>query len=124
MKTSAAAAPGSAHQTPGATPRAGTAGEDHLTGPDRMPLSQGFVLDTHRAGAPEENLGRVGEGAHVQVGPVHDRVQVCPGRREPAAAVQVATRFTVTTECGLPDHEADAWYCRKCGRCLPERAQG
>lgn len=23
-------------------------------------------------------------------------------------------------ECGLPDHEADAWYCRQCGRALPE----
>ena len=22
-------------------------------------------------------------------------------------------------ECGLPDHEADAWHCRKCGRMLP-----
>lgn len=23
-------------------------------------------------------------------------------------------------ECGLPDHETDAWHCRKCGRALPE----
>ncbi len=23
------------------------------------------------------------------------------------------------TECGLPDHESDAWHCRKCGRALP-----
>ena len=23
------------------------------------------------------------------------------------------------TECGLIDHEADAWHCRKCGRALP-----
>ena len=22
-------------------------------------------------------------------------------------------------ECGLPDHETDAWHCRKCGRSLP-----
>ncbi len=25
-------------------------------------------------------------------------------------------------ECGLPDHENDAWYCRQCGRALPQRA--
>ena len=24
-------------------------------------------------------------------------------------------------ECGLPEHENDAWYCRKCGRALPEQ---
>ncbi|HET8819224.1 MAG TPA: ion transporter [Xanthomonadaceae bacterium] len=23
-------------------------------------------------------------------------------------------------ECGLPDHESDAWHCRKCGRALPD----
>ena len=23
-------------------------------------------------------------------------------------------------ECGLPDHETDAWHCRKCGRTLPD----
>lgn len=23
------------------------------------------------------------------------------------------------TECGLPDHEPDAWHCRKCGKALP-----
>jgi voltage-gated potassium channel len=23
------------------------------------------------------------------------------------------------TECGLPDHESDAWHCRQCGRALP-----
>ena len=23
-------------------------------------------------------------------------------------------------ECGLPDHENDAWHCRKCGRALPD----
>ena len=22
-------------------------------------------------------------------------------------------------ECGLPDHESDAWHCRQCGRALP-----
>ena len=27
------------------------------------------------------------------------------------------------TECGLPDHEADAWCCRKCGHCLPDRGE-
>jgi voltage-gated potassium channel len=25
-------------------------------------------------------------------------------------------------ECGLIDHEADAWHCRKCGRTLPDHA--
>jgi voltage-gated potassium channel len=22
-------------------------------------------------------------------------------------------------QCGLPDHESDAWHCRKCGHVLP-----
>ena len=44
---------------------------------------------------------------------------------ELARTMREKNRMTVRcTECGLPDHEADAWYCRKCGRCLPERAQG
>jgi len=28
-------------------------------------------------------------------------------------------RRLVCVECGLPEHEADAWHCRKCGRTLP-----
>jgi voltage-gated potassium channel len=28
-------------------------------------------------------------------------------------------RVVRCVECGLPDHETDAWHCRKCGRSLP-----
>ncbi len=28
-------------------------------------------------------------------------------------------RRLVCVECGLPEHETDAWHCRKCGRTLP-----
>lgn len=26
-------------------------------------------------------------------------------------------------ECGLPDHEADAWFCRQCGKSLPGQGE-
>ncbi len=43
---------------------------------------------------------------------------------ELARSMRERDRMTVRcNECGLPDHEADAWYCRKCGRCLPDRAE-
>ncbi|GHD68580.1 ion transporter [Luteimonas padinae] len=42
---------------------------------------------------------------------------------ELARSLQPRRRQVRCTECGLPDHEADAWHCRKCGRALaPEDA--
>ena len=38
---------------------------------------------------------------------------------ELAKAMQKPRRRVRCGECGLPDHEADAWHCRQCGRALP-----
>ena len=38
---------------------------------------------------------------------------------ELARSLQPRRRQVRCTECGLPEHEADAWHCRKCGRALP-----
>jgi len=38
---------------------------------------------------------------------------------ELARSLQPRRRRVRCAECGLPDHEADAWHCRKCGRALP-----
>ena len=38
---------------------------------------------------------------------------------ELARSLQPRRRQVRCGECGLPDHEADAWHCRKCGRALP-----
>jgi len=38
---------------------------------------------------------------------------------ELARSLQPRRRHVRCRECGLPDHEADAWHCRKCGRALP-----
>lgn len=42
---------------------------------------------------------------------------------ELARTMRERDRMTVRcSECGLPDHEIDAWHCRKCGRALPDRS--
>ena len=38
---------------------------------------------------------------------------------ELARTVRGTRRHVRCPECGLPDHEEDAWHCRKCGRTLP-----
>lgn len=38
---------------------------------------------------------------------------------ELARSMQPKRRVVRCVECGLPDHETDAWHCRKCGRSLP-----
>ncbi len=35
-------------------------------------------------------------------------------------SMQPKRRRVRCEECGLPEHEADAWHCRQCGRALPE----
>lgn len=39
---------------------------------------------------------------------------------ELATTLRPKRRSARCQECGLIDHEADAWHCRRCGRCLPE----
>lgn len=39
---------------------------------------------------------------------------------ELANTMRPQRRAVRCTECGLPEHEQDAWHCRRCGRCLPE----
>lgn len=38
---------------------------------------------------------------------------------ELARSMQPKRRVVRCAECGLPEHESDAWHCRKCGRPLP-----
>ena len=38
---------------------------------------------------------------------------------ELARSMQPKRRQLHCVECGLPEHEADAWHCRRCGRALP-----
>ena len=38
---------------------------------------------------------------------------------ELARSMQPRRRRVRCEECGLPDHETDAWHCRQCGRVLP-----
>jgi voltage-gated potassium channel len=39
---------------------------------------------------------------------------------ELARSMRPQRRNVRCSECGLIDHEADAWHCRQCGRCLPD----
>ena len=41
---------------------------------------------------------------------------------ELAKTLQPKRRMVRCIECGLLDHEADAWHCRRCGRGLPDEA--
>ena len=43
---------------------------------------------------------------------------------ELARTIRPQRRQVRCVECGLPDHEGDAWHCRKCGRALPEPNDG
>jgi voltage-gated potassium channel len=38
---------------------------------------------------------------------------------ELASSLRPQRRQVRCVECGLPEHEQDAWHCRKCGRALP-----
>lgn len=42
---------------------------------------------------------------------------------ELARSMQPKRRSVRCGECGLIDHETDAWHCRKCGRGLPEASE-
>lgn len=39
---------------------------------------------------------------------------------ELASTIRGQRRTVRCAQCGLIDHESDAWHCRKCGHCLPD----
>ena len=73
--------------------------------------------------APGSALGRFVTSVLILIG--YSIIAVPTGiyTAELARTMRERSRMTVRcTECGLPDHESDAWYCRKCGRGLPDTA--
>ena len=73
--------------------------------------------------APATGLGRFITSVLIVIG--YSIIAVPTGiyTAELARSLQPRRRLVRCTECGLPDHEADAWHCRKCGRALaPEDA--
>ena len=74
--------------------------------------------------APGTALGRLVTSVLILIG--YSIIAVPTGiyTAELARTMRERSRMTVRcNECGLPDHEIDAWYCRKCGRCLPDRGE-
>lgn len=69
--------------------------------------------------APGTPFGRFVTSVLVMIG--YSIIAVPTGiyTAELARSLQPRRRQVRCTECGLPDHEADAWHCRKCGRALP-----
>ncbi|RMH87728.1 ion transporter [Lysobacter pythonis] len=72
--------------------------------------------------SPGTPLGRFFTSALVIIG--YSIIAVPTGiyTAELARSLREKSRTNVRCkECGLPDHESDAWHCRKCGRALPHR---
>ena len=69
--------------------------------------------------APATGLGRFITSVLIVIG--YSIIAVPTGiyTAELARSLQPKRRQVRCGECGLPDHEADAWHCRKCGRALP-----
>ncbi len=69
--------------------------------------------------APATGLGRFITSVLIVIG--YSIIAVPTGiyTAELARSMQPRRRRVRCGECGLPDHEADAWHCRKCGRVLP-----
>ena len=69
--------------------------------------------------APATPFGRLVTSVLIVIG--YSIIAVPTGiyTAELARSLQPRRRHVRCTECGLPDHEADAWHCRKCGRTLP-----
>lgn len=71
--------------------------------------------------SPGTPLGRFLTSALIIIG--YSIIAVPTGiyTAELARTMRDQSRMTLRCpECGLPDHEKDAWYCRKCGHCLPD----
>ena len=69
--------------------------------------------------APGTGLGRFVTSVLIVIG--YSIIAVPTGiyTAELARSMQPKRRQVHCVECGLPEHEADAWHCRKCGRALP-----
>ena len=72
--------------------------------------------------APSTGFGRFITSVLIVIG--YSIIAVPTGiyTAELARTLQPRRRHVRCIECGLPDHESDAWHCRKCGRPLPSDA--
>lgn len=72
--------------------------------------------------APSTAFGRLVTSILIVIG--YSIIAVPTGiyTAELAKTMQPKRRSVRCAECGLPDHETDAWHCRKCGRSLPSDA--
>ncbi|MEO5629053.1 MAG: ion transporter [Thermomonas sp.] len=73
--------------------------------------------------APGTTLGRFTTSVLIIIG--YSIIAVPTGiyTAELARTMQPKRRNVRCSECGLIDHETDAWHCRKCGRGLPEASE-
>ena len=73
--------------------------------------------------APGTALGRFVTSVLIIIG--YSIIAVPTGiyTAELARTMQPKRRNVRCAECGLIDHETDAWHCRKCGRGLPEASE-
>ena len=69
--------------------------------------------------APSTGFGRFITSVLIVIG--YSIIAVPTGiyTAELARSMQPKRRHVHCPECGLPEHETDAWHCRKCGRALP-----
>lgn len=69
--------------------------------------------------APTTSFGRFITSVLIVIG--YSIIAVPTGiyTAELARSLQPKRRHVRCLECALPDHESDAWHCRKCGRSLP-----
>ena len=69
--------------------------------------------------APTTSFGRFITSVLIVIG--YSIIAVPTGiyTAELARGMMPKRRAVRCVECGLPDHETDAWHCRKCGRSLP-----
>ena len=69
--------------------------------------------------APTTSFGRFITSVLIVIG--YSIIAVPTGiyTAELARGLMRKRRAVRCVECGLPDHETDAWHCRKCGRSLP-----
>ena len=69
--------------------------------------------------APATTLGRLVTSVLIIIGYSIIAVPTGINTAELALSMRPSRNNVRCTECGLIDHEADAWHCRKCGRALP-----
>ncbi len=70
--------------------------------------------------APVTSLGRFVTSILILIG--YSVIAVPTGiyTAELASTIRGQRRTVRCEQCGLLDHETDAWHCRKCGSCLPD----